>query len=586
VTPPVDGRRPPYIPPPRGRGHDALPQAGMGIRSGGGGDPASADRSSGDSPSGDGAGAPVPPATRDSRGAGVRARWSSLAARGMRPFWVATVVVLGVQLAGLLAYSAFLYHRFDLTDDFGTYVQAWWLIGHGHLNPVDTIQAPPYPFWQSHFELAMWPIALVGRLWPSSLQLVWLQDVAVVATEATALVWAARVVEERMDSRRSLAGVAALVALVWNPWWYQVASFDVHFEVLGLPFVVWSAYALWRGRPRVALVAGAVALLFGDVVTVIVACVAIAGLLSRRVRKDGGLRWPGALGALALGWLALIALAGGNRGSGIVTNYGYLVGAGPRAGSLSVLRALVLHPARALQRLFDRRAAMGRVVASAGLLGVVTPWGLLVALGVLGPAALNANPAFLTPTIAFQTVAVVPFVFVGTVMVLLRVAPGPDRRAPSWRGPETTRRRRAALAVTLALGVAALSLVQSVPVYESIRGDWWRVDAATAAALRAALPLVPPDAEVVASQGVIGRFAERRSVYPYLAAPQAFPVTEPEVYFVVVPDQGIESVPPAAALAAVATLTSRDRARVVLDRSGVFVLAWHPPPGVHAIVLP
>ena len=586
MTPPVDGRRPPHTPPPRGQGRDALPRTGTGIRSGGGGDTTSADTAPGDSPSEDGAGAPVPPATGDSRGAGVRARWRSLAARGMRPFWVATVVVLGVQVAGLLAYSAFLYHRFDLTDDFGTYAQAWWLIGHGHLNPVDTIQSPPYPFWQSHFELAMWPIALVGRLWPSSLQLVWLQDVAVVATEATALVWAARVIEERMESRRSLAGVAALVALVWNPWWYQVASFDVHFEVLGLPFVVWSAYALWRGRPRVALVAGAVALLFGDVVTVIVACVAIAGLVSRRVRKDGGLRWPVALGALALGWLALIALAGGNRGSGIVTNYGYLVGAGPRAGSLSVLRAPVLHPARALQRLFDRRAGMGRVVASGGLLGVVTPWGFLVALGVLGPAALNANPAFLTPTIAFQTVAVVPFVFVGTVMVLLRVAPGPDRRARLRHGPETARRRRTALAVTLALGVAALSLVQSVPVYASIRGDWWRVDAATAAALRTVLPLVPPDAEVVASQGVIGRFAERRSVYPYLAAPQAFPVTEPEVYFVVVPDQGIESVPPASALAAVSTLTSRDRARVVLDRSGVFVVAWHPPPGVHAIVLP
>jgi len=219
----------------------------------------------------------------------LQRRWTALATGGMRPFWMAVVVVLGMQLLGLLAYSTFLYHRFDLTDDFGTYSQAWWLIGHGHLNPVDTIQAPPYPFWQSHFELALWPLALLGRLWSSPLQLLWLQDLAIVATETVTLLWVARICENRILRRRSLAGGVALVALVWNPWWYQVASFDVHFEVLGLPFVVWSAYALWRGRPRVSLVAGAVALLFGDVVSVIVVGVAIAGRItpgSRPIRSS------------------------------------------------------------------------------------------------------------------------------------------------------------------------------------------------------------------------------------------------------------------------------------------------------------
>ncbi len=520
----------------------------------------------------------------------LQRRWTALATGGMRPFWMAVVVVLGMQLLGLLAYSTFLYHRFDLTDDFGTYSQAWWLIGHGHLNPVDTIQAPPYPFWQSHFELALWPLALLGRLWSSPLQLLWLQDLAIVATETVTLLWVARICENRILRRRSLAGGVALVALVWNPWWYQVASFDVHFEVLGLPFVVWSAYALWRGRPRVSLVAGAVALLFGDVVSVIVVGVAIAGLLSRRVRRDSGVRWPGALGALSLGWLALIALVGGNKGSGIVANYGSLVGASPRATSVSVLRALVLHPGHAIHRLLHRRDAMGRVVASAGLLGVVTPWGLLVAIGVLGPAALNANPLFLSPVIAFQTVAVVPFVFVGTVMVLVRIGTGPELPAAAHRIPTdrsgATRRRRTVVALGLALAVSVLSLVQSIPLYTSIRTDWWRVDASTAASLRVVLPLVPPGAEVVASQGVIGRFAQRRSVYPFLASPQAFPVTEPVVVFVVVPSQGIESVSPPAARSAVSALTSRDHARVLFDRSGVDVLVWHPPPGVHTIVLP
>jgi len=43
----------------------------------------------------------------------------------MRPFWVSTVGILAVQFTALVLYSAYLYRRFDLTDDFGTYAQAW-----------------------------------------------------------------------------------------------------------------------------------------------------------------------------------------------------------------------------------------------------------------------------------------------------------------------------------------------------------------------------------------------------------------------------------------------------------------------------
>jgi len=505
-----------------------------------------------------------------------------------RAFRVTALVVLGVQLVGLLAYSTFLYHRFDLTDDFGTYAQAWFLIGHGHLNPVDTVQVPNYPFWQSHFELAMWPVALVGRVWPHSLQLLWIQDLAIVATEWLAVTWAAAVCATHR--RGSAVAIAALAFLVVNPWWYQAASFDVHFELLGLPFVVWSAYALWQGRTRTCLLTAGAAVLFGDVVTVTVLCVALAGLLSRRVRRAGGLRTSLAAGAGALAWLGLVTLLGANKGSGIVDNYGYLVGAAPDATSSSVVGHLALHPGHALRVLVDRRAGIGRVVASAGLVGVVTPWGLLIALGTLVPAALNANTAFLTPTIAFQTLAVIPFVFVGTVMVLVRIGSGPavdartDRTRRHARPPAP--RAAAGVALALALALATVSVVQGIPVFRSIRSDWWRVDAPTAAALRTALPRVPGDAEVIVSQGVLGRFAERRYVYPLLASPQAFPVRAPEVVLVVVPAQGLESIPAADAEAVVAAARRRLHATTTFDRDGVLVLTWHPPPGVTAVVLP
>jgi hypothetical protein len=514
-------------------------------------------------------------------GSGTTSRWwGELDAHGLRPFWVVAAFVLIVQFAGLAVYSSYLFHRFDLTDDFATYTQAWWSIGHGHLDPVNTVQTPAIPFWQSHFELAMWPIALVGRVWPHPVQLLWLQDAALVATEWIALVWVGALCALHLDRHRAAVAVATLAFCVVNPWWYLTASFDVHFETLGLPFVVWSAYSLWRGRVRTSVVVTLVGLLFGDVTAVALVCVGLAGLVSARVRRTSGWRAPLVVAGASLAWLVMVTALDANQSSGIVTNYGYLVGATPTAGAGSVVTHLVLHPGHALHVLWNRLPGVGRVVAAAGLLGVATPWGLAVSFGTLVPASLNANRAFLTPTIAFQTLAVIPFVLVGTVMVLLWIGrrPGP--------GPGRPRRFSVALALMLAAALVALSLVQNLPLYSTLRSDWWRVDAPTSATLRSALPAVPARAEVIASQGVIGRFAGRTYVYPLLAAPQQFPVHARQVVVVVAPAQGIEPIPPVLALQDIAALTGRLHATVIATGGGVTVLSWRPPAGTRAIVLP
>jgi hypothetical protein len=141
-------------------------------------------------------------------------------------------------------------------------------------------------------------------------------------------------------------------------------------------------------------------------------------------------------------------------------------------------------------------------------------------------------------------------------------------------------------AVVLAVALAAVALVQNVPLYGTIRSDWWKVDAPTAAVLRRALPLVPADAEVISSQGVIGRFAGRTEVYPFLVSPQQFPIRAAEVVFVIVPTQGNESVPPAAAEIAITSLEGLAGVRVLARSNSVTVLAWHPPKGLSSIVLP
>lgn len=520
--------------------------------------------------------------------------WEGLDRSGLRAFWVATAVLLGLELVLFVAVSTFRYHRFDLYTDFGTYAQAFSVIAHGNLDPFDTFQT--YPFWQNHFELAMWPIGLLGSVWPHPIVLLWLQDVAVVATELVALLWIGRICAERVGARRQQVALVALVATVANAWWWEATIFDVHFEAFGMPFALLSAYALWRGHYRTAWAAALVGLLFGDVVALSILFVGVAGLLSARVRSAGRGVWHAAgLAALGVAWLVLVTALHGNRGSAVPLYYGWIVHEPPNASSWAVFGALATHPSADLHVLRTQAGAMWRVVATGGALGLLTPWGLLQAIAVLVPVALNVNgPFWLLPAGAFQTVTAVPFVLVGTVMVLVwvgtgqpewpRLRSGHGRRQPAtWRGPA---------AWVLGAAALALALTQSLPLWDQLASGWdtpsilSSVSGPAAAQLRAVQANLPAGAELVVSGGVVGRFTDRQAVYPVEPAPQnPIPITSGTVVFVLT-DQGEEGVTSSGEQADVAYVAHQLGATTLVHKNGVTALVWHPSRGTPPLVLP
>jgi hypothetical protein len=520
--------------------------------------------------------------------------WEGLDRSGLRAFWVATAVLLGLELVLFVAVSTFRYHRFDLYTDFGTYAQAFSVIAHGNLDPFDTFQT--YPFWQNHFELAMWPIGLLGSVWPHPIVLLWLQDVAVVATELVALLWIGRICAERVGARRQQVALVALVATVANAWWWEATIFDVHFEAFGMPFALLSAYALWRGHYRTAWAAALVGLLFGDVVALSILFVGVAGLLSARVRSAGRGVWHAAgLAALGVAWLVLVTALHGNRGSAVPLYYGWIVHEPPNASSWAVFGALAAHPSADLHVLRTQAGAMWRVVATGGALGLLTPWGLLQAIAVLVPVALNVNgPFWLLPAGAFQTVTAVPFVLVGTVMVLVwvgtgqpewpRLRSGHGRRQPAtWRGPA---------AWVLGAAALALALTQSLPLWDQLASGWdtpsilSSVSGPAAAQLRAVQANLPAGAELVVSGGVVGRFTDRQAVYPVEPAPQnPIPITSGTVVFVLT-DQGEEGVTSSGEQADVAYVAHQLGATTLVHKNGVTALVWHPSRGTPPLVLP
>jgi len=493
----------------------------------------------------------------------VLPRWVRLAGRS----------VLGVQLLGMLAFSTLQYQRFALTKDFAAYSQAWWAIGHGRLDPYSTVFG--VSFWRSDAEFAMWPLSLLSHVYPHAVTLLWVQDVAVVVTELVAFAWIVKVIERRPGavSRRTgpLLAFGAVVVLVIEPWVYDTIAFDFHFEAIAALFCVLVGYDLWSGRTRRLWLWVPLALISNALGGVYLVGVGISGVLAGRRTR----RWGLAVAAVGLTWVVVLStFAGVGLGEHLGSSYGYLLGPHHgRAGLFAIVVGALGHPGAVAHMVVSHGLVIFDFLVVVGAIGVVSPWGCGMAVVVLVPNALDASGLFVRTAASFQTWPALPFVLIGSVMVLVRLLEGEARS------------RRVALDVAVAW--AALLGVLAVLVMTAFGGDWLSVDPATAAALSHVESVVPSNAEVICSQGVVGRFGLRDSVYAFTEGHQTLPVDRRVVVFVLAPEQGIDDVlPDHEATVAVRFVESRHATRVLYARSHVYAVEWTPPPGTRQVTLP
>jgi hypothetical protein len=209
----------------------------------------------------------------------------------------------------------------------------------------------------------------------------------------------------------------------------------------------------------------------------------------------------------------------------------------------------------------------------AGLIGIFSPWGFGLALVVFVPNLLDGSGIFARFGASFQSWPAMPFILVGSVMVLLRVLAEGDlgRRIVT-----------VALAGWLVVFVEFAAL--NLPAVPRV---WLSVDATTAAQLARVETVIPANAEVISSETVIGRFAQRDSVYPYLGVGQTFPVNRARVVFVLTPEAVLDNgLPIYQTMSAVAFVRHRLGTGVLLASSGVDAFTWVPPPGTRHVTLP
>jgi hypothetical protein len=494
---------------------------------------------------------------------------------GFTRWRLAAGVVLGGQLAWLLAQSAGIFGRFALTSDFALFYQAAHQIAGGTLSPAGTIYRSA-PFLTNHFELIIYPLSLLVLIDRSGMALLFAQDLATVGAELVVFWWVGDILSERWRAGpkgRHTVAAGALAVLALDPWIWWANAFDVHLEAFATLFVVLAARAFWHRRWTgwVWLVA---ALSCGTVEAAALLGLGLFLLCSGRDRWRRGAAVLAATAAWIVSWNA----AGFDLGSQLGANYRYLTGSS-NASLGAVAVGALRHPVTVTAHLSHRVRDLWRFLGGSGFLGIASAPGLAMVLAVFVPGALNLSPYVVAPQSSFQVLPLLLFVPVGSVLLCCWLV----ARRETWCR---------ALALVAGLAAVVQVVVLSVLWIPQVPKEFLQVTPAGARVLTTIAARTPTGAEVVSSNGFVGRFAGRRWIYTdFGPAPgvavrdEPVPVHARVLELVLSPRQGIYQGPPAVTAAAIAELRHRPGVSVLAQGAGITAFVWRAPPGVRTFPL-
>lgn len=430
------------------------------------------------------------------------------------------------------------------------------LIAHGNFNAFSTLAR--IPFLQNHFEVLFFALSFLYWLYPHSITLLLLQNFFAVGTGVVVWLWTGRLLRDMNISRlqqQVLTGLVILV-LVLDPWEYWGVAFDFHLEAAAAFFLTLAGYEFYCQRFKWGILWSVLTLATGDVAGTYIVGLGLSLLLSSRNHRLYG------VGLMLLGvvWVVMLQSLHLGKGSGLLSIYGYLaVGSGP--GLVGILRGVLTHPDRVISMLSSRWADLYANVAPLGIVGIVSPLGVGVSVITLLEAELASNLNIASP--GFQTLPLIPYASVG----LAFYAAIAFRKLPHK------------VALSLCGALALNSILWAAAWLPHVPTHWIRVSEPAATALATARSYIPPSDEVVASSGVVGRFAKRRYVYQFSEFPQnayhkfSIPLHSPIDYFVVSPFNGVEISPPDSQLYRVVQLLRQPGARLMSKKGDIWVIA-------------
>jgi predicted membrane protein DUF2079 len=470
---------------------------------------------------------------------------------------VAAYAAFALLAVTMIGFSVLEYSRFALTQDFGAFNQVFHQVSHGDLNPADTIDHVAH-YWQVHLELYLWLIAPIGAVFNSALTLCVLQDLAGIVACAIAWRWMLTILyagRTELPQRRTLA-LCSLALLIFNPWIYWSYAFDFHSEPIAVAFLIASGYAFFQGRTRTGLILAVFVLFVGDVASTYLAGLGLTIVIASRRNRPIGL----ALIVAGIFWLEFSHRVGAGVMSAFNITYGYLIygyfpGFDPGIPKLTVrdlLLGLIAHPFNAVYALRDKFVDIYANLSPIGFIGIFSPWSIGLALVVLAENQLAYAFTYSQPN--FQAIVMYLFGTVGFTWFLAVIA--------RFGG-------RAAAGVAIAASVN--TFVWYAVWMPQLEPHWIRTSAAAAVTARSIEDQIAPQDEVVASHGLIGRFANRAFVYSLWSLP-VVPRDADTVQFVIAPYEGINVESVNKSLASLDVLVREYGAIVRLHENGVWWL--------------
>ena len=468
--------------------------------------------------------------------------------------------LFGFMLAAFAGMSIFEHDRWSLTQDFAAIDQVWHEIGHGNLNPKDTVDHIAR-YWQVHFELYVWLIAPFSLIF-GSLFLSLFQDACGFVASVIAFRWVLSVLYDGrrpVPARRTLA-LCSLIIVTLNPWLYWTYAFDFHSEPVAIAALVASGYAFWADRLVLGYVLALSVLLEGDVTGTYLVGLGVS-LAVAKWRKP----WIG-LSLIPIGvvWLQFTHAIGAGIQSAFNATYGYLIygqfiGGGNDdpvhqiIGVRELAAGIVQHPLRVLDVLKDKVVDVYANLAPSGFIGILSPWSFGVCFLALAENQLAYSYSYSQPI--FQSIPLYIFAAVGFGWMLAAMSRRFGPRLAVWYG------------VITACNVIIWSCVwiPELPIH------WVRISSDQARVLRQVKAGIGNKDQVLATQGVVGAFADRAAVGDFWFNPH-IPREANDVQIVVAPFSGVNVESVNRSLTILDTMVTKYNARVRLHDQDIWWL--------------
>jgi uncharacterized membrane protein len=398
----------------------------------------------------------------------------------------AAAYAAGFSTLSVLRHDAFETGRFDL----GNMVQAVWSTAHGHLLRITNTQGEQVSRLGAHVDPILVLFAPLWWIWPSPDMLLVVQAAAVAAGAFPVFALA----RKRLGSERAALGFALIYLVLPAVQWLTLNEF--HPVALACPLLLFAFRYLDDDRLVPFAVFALLAAATKEEISLVVAGFGVWYALTRPHRTAGA-----TIAAAGAAWFAVavgVVVPHFNR-NGTSSFYSRYREVGGSPGG--VLRTVVTHPLRILDKAFDHRSLVYLAELAIPLAGLFLA-APLVLVAALPELALNLLSSTKTQTsIHFHyTAGLIPPLVVASVLGAARL---------SGRS-----RRRAGVIAALALAVALAANVRlgamfRTPVTAS------RHDRIAARALR----LVPADAVVSATNTLGAHLSARRRIlsFPRLA---------------------------------------------------------------------